>query len=342
MKAAVLYGVRDLRIEDVAIPEIQNGEVLVKIKAATTCGTDLKIYQRGYVGGVIKFPTVFGHEWAGEVVEVSNDLNWPYKGMRVRAGNSAPCLRCTMCQRGKYNLCEDMIWLWGSYAEYIKVPARTVLVNMQEIPVHVSYEEASITEPLACVLHGMEEVGITLGDTVTIIGAGPIGLLHVLAARISGAGKIISIDIVEERLKVARELGADETFNPTKENVELKVKQTTRGYGADVVIEAIGLPETWEQALKLVRKGGKVLEFGGCPPGTQIKMETELLHYGEITVRGAFHATPLNFKKALNLIASGTIDVKQLITRKMKLMDIEKAFQILAKAKNEIKIAISP
>ncbi|RJS77246.1 alcohol dehydrogenase, partial [Candidatus Bathyarchaeota archaeon] len=149
MKAAMLYGVKDLRIEEIPVPKVEAGEVLVKIKAATTCGTDLKIFHRGYVEKVIKLPTVFGHEWAGEVVETGEGVEWPRKGMRVRAGNSAPCLRCKMCQKGKYNLCENMIWLWGAYAEYIKVPARMVLVNMQEIPQHVSYEEAALTEPLA-------------------------------------------------------------------------------------------------------------------------------------------------------------------------------------------------
>ena len=338
----MLYGVKDLRVEEVKVPEVEAGEVLVKVKAATTCGTDLKILQRGYIEKVIKLPTVFGHEWAGEVVEVSEGLDWPKKRMRVRAGNSAPCLHCAMCQKGKYNLCENMIWLWGAYAEYVKVPARMVLVNMQEIPQHVSYEEASITEPLACVLHGAEEAGVKLGDDVTIIGAGPIGLLHLLTAKKKGAGKIISIDLVEERLNFAKKLGADETINAGKENVVEKVRRLTGGYGADVVIEAIGLPATWEQALKLVRKGGTVLEFGGCPPGTEIKVNTELLHYGEVTVRGAFHATPLHFKKALNLITSRTIDVRSLVTRKMTLEEIKKAFEILSTTKSEIKIAITP
>jgi len=342
MKAAMLYGVNDLRIEDIEVPEVKAGEVLVKVKAATTCGTDLKIFERGYVEKVIRLPTVFGHEWAGEVVEVGEELEWPKKGMRVRAGNSAPCLHCRMCQKGKYNLCENMIWLWGAYAEYIKVPARMVLVNMQEVPERISYEEAAITEPLACVLHGVEEAGVKLGDVVTIVGAGPIGLLHLLTAKKMGAARIISIDLVEERLNFAKKLGADETINAGEENVVERVQQLTNGYGADVVIEAIGLPVTWEQALKLVRKGGSVLEFGGCPPGTEIKMDTELLHYGEVTVRGAFHATPLHFKKALNLIASRTIDVRPLVTRKMTLDKIKEAFEILSTTKSEIKIAITP
>ena len=338
----MLYGVKDLRVEDVEVPKVEAGEILVKVRAATTCGTDLKIFQRGYVEKVIKLPTIFGHEWAGEVVEVGEGLEWPEKGMRIRAGNSAPCLHCAMCQKGKYNLCENMIWLWGAYAEYIKVPARMVLVNTQEIPRHVSYEEAAITEPLACVLHGVEEARLKLGDIIAIVGAGPIGLLHLLTAKKIGAEKIIIIDLVEERLDFAKKLGADETVNAGKVDAVETVRQLTRGYGADVVIEAIGLPATWEQALKLVRKGGTVLEFGGCPPGTEIKLNTELLHYGEVTVMGTFHTTPLHFKKALHLIASRTLDVRPLITRKMKLENIKEAFEILSTSKSEIKIAINP
>ncbi len=342
MRAALLYGVKDLRIEDVELPRLQAGEVLVKVKAATTCGTDLKIFQRGYVERVIKLPTIFGHEWAGDVVEVSKGLDWPTKGMRVRAGNSAPCLHCTMCQKGKYNLCENMIWLWGAYAEYIRVPARTVLVNMQEIPSDVAYEEAAITEPLACVLHGIEMAHVKLGDTVAIIGAGPIGLLHLLTARKMGVKKTILIDLVDERLNLAEKLGADETINGKTEDVVERVRQLTGGYGADVAIEAIGLPTTWEQALRVVSKGGTVLEFGGCPPGTEIKVNAEMVHYGELAVLGAFHATPLHFRKALDMIASRTIDVRPLVTREMKLDEIKGAFEILSTSKTEVKIVITP
>lgn len=342
MKAALLYGIKDLRVEDVEVPKVGTGEVLVKVKGATTCGTDIKIFHRGYVEKVITLPTIFGHEWAGDVLQVGEGLDWPRKGMRVRAGNSAPCLHCAMCQRGKYNLCENMLWLWGAYAECIKVPARMVLVNMQEIPEHVSYSEAAVTEPLACVLHGAEEARIGLADTVTIIGAGPIGLLHLLVAKKMGAEKIVVIDLVDERLEVAAKLGAKETINSAKENVAAKVRQMTGGYGSDIVIEAIGLPATWEQALKLVKKGGRVLEFGGCPPGTEIKIDAEQIHYGELTLLGAFHTTPLHFRKALDLISTRAVDVRPLITRQMKLEDIHDAFQLLSTSKSEIKISITP
>jgi L-iditol 2-dehydrogenase len=235
-----------------------------------------------------------------------------------------------------------MIWLWGAYAEYVKVPSRMVLVNMQEIPSQVAFEEAALVEPLACVLHGVEEAGVRLGDSVAIIGAGPIGLLHLLTAKKIGVQKVVIIDLVKERLDFAKTIGADETIDGGQENAAERVKELTKGYGADVVIEAIGLPATWEQALTLVRKGGTVLEFGGCPPGTEIRLNTEQLHYGETKVMGAFHTSPLHFQKALDLISSRTIDVKPLITRRMKLENIKDAFEILSTSKTEIKIGIIP
>jgi L-iditol 2-dehydrogenase len=217
-----------------------------------------------------------------------------------------------------------------------------VLVNMQEVPAHVSFEEASMAEPLACVLHGVEEAGVKLGDNVAIIGAGPIGLLHLLTVRKMGVKKAIMVDLVDERLSFAEKVGADVTVNGGREDVPARVKQLTGGYGADVVIEAIGLPATWEQALRLVRKGGTVLEFGGCPPGTEIRVDAEQLHYGETRVMGTFHTTPLHFRKALDLIASRTVDVRSLVTRRMRLEDVREALEILSTSKTEIKIAINP
>jgi L-iditol 2-dehydrogenase len=212
---------------------------------------------------------------------------------------------------------------------------------MQEIPSYLRFEEAAITEPLACVLHGAEKANIKLGDTVAIIGAGPIGLLHLLVAKAMGTEKVLVTDLIEERLEVAQKLGA-EIVNAGQVDAVEKVKTLTSDYGADIVIEAIGNPVTWEQALKMVRKGGTVLEFGGCPPGTEIKVKTELLHYGQVTVLGTFHATPLHFRKALNLIASRTVDVRPLVTQKMNLERIKDAFDTLITSKKDIKIAINP
>jgi L-iditol 2-dehydrogenase len=342
MQAALLYGGKDLRIESVDKPQIDEDEILVKIRAATTCGTDLKIFQRGYVNRVITLPTIFGHEWAGDIIEVGDNVSGLSKGTRIRAGNSAPCLGCRMCQKGRFNLCEDMLWLWGAYAEYIRVPARTILVNSQEIPENVTYEEAALAEPLACVLHGVEESDVALGDTVAIIGAGPIGLLHLLLTKRLGVEKTIMCDIAEERLNFAEKLGVDATVNSSITEPIDAVRALTDDKGADIVVEAIGLPTTWEQSLKMVSKGGTVLAFGGCPPDSQIQVDAELLHYDEVTVMGTFHATPTHFKKALNLISSRTLNVKPLITKRMPLTRIKDAFTNLTSSKSNLKIAIIP
>jgi L-iditol 2-dehydrogenase len=188
----------------------------------------------------------------------------------------------------------------------------------------------------------VEEAGVKLGDTIAIIGAGPIGLLHLLTVKRLGVERVFMVDLVEERLDFAQRIGADETIDGKQEDVIRRIRELTDGCGADVVIEAVGLPFTWEQALRMVRKGGTVLEFGGCPPGTQIKVSTELLHYGEVKVLGAFHTTPIHFRRALRLISSKTINVKSLITRKMPLDQLKDAFELLATSKREIKIAIIP
>jgi len=342
MKAALLYGIEDLRLEEIEVPEVGPGEILARIRAATTCGTDLKIYRRGYVSGVIDVPTVFGHEWAGDVVDVGEGVERFKKGSRIRAGNSAPCYLCPPCREKLYNLCENRTWLWGAYAEYIKVPASIVKHNSQIVPTHVDYAEAAITEPLACVIHGERKAGIKVGDVIVIIGAGPIGLLHLLTARRLGAREVIVIDPIEGRLNMAERLGASYVVNTNEEDSGDAVKRLTKGRGADVVVEAVGLPSTWEQALKMVKKGGTVLEFGGCPPGTEIRIETELLHYNEVTVLGTFHADPHDFEIALNLISSKAVDVKPLITRRMKLDDINEAFRLLLTSKNDLKIALIP
>ena len=345
MRAALLYGIRDLRVETVDVPDVHPAEVLVKVGAATTCGTEVKIYSRGYAKApkLVTYPMVFGHEWAGEVAEVGEGVADFKEGMRVRAGNSAPCFQCYPCREGKYNLCENRTWLWGAYAEYLRVPETIVKYNMQEILPHVTYEEAAITEPLACVLHGARKSGMKMGNIVAIIGSGPIGIMHLeVAKRCFGASRVIISDLIDERLKVAESLGADEVINARREDPVERVRQLTHDRGADVVIEAVGLPQTWIQALRMVKKGGTVLEFGGCPPGTKIEVETELLHYGEVTLLGTFHAAPHDFEVALNLITSGAIDVKPLITRKMGLEEINRAFETLTTLKSDLKIAILP
>jgi len=244
MTAAVLYGKEDLKIEKVPIPRVGDGEVLVKVQVALTCGTDLKVYQRGYHARMIVPPALFGHELAGVIEEVGAGVSTFKKGMRVVALNSAPCQMCFYCSKHQENLCEDLLFNNGAYAEYIRVPRRIVEANMLVIPTNVSYEDAAMTEPLACVLRGLHETGVEIGDTVTILGGGPIGLMFVQVARAIGCN-VISVVKRDGQVEAARQMGAHEIIQTTKtDNVVDAVRALSpQKRGCDVVIEAVGKPE---------------------------------------------------------------------------------------------------
>ncbi len=212
MRAAVLYGPEDVRMEDIPVPQSGRGELLIRVKAALTCGTDAKVFRRGGHPTMIRPPSPFGHEFAGTVEEVGEGVEWFKPGMRVVAANSAPCGLCRYCRLGRESLCNDIIYINGAYAEYIKLPERIVMKNTHEIPEHVSFQHAALVEPLACVLHGIEESDVHVGDTVVVNGAGPIGLMFVRLAKLRGA-RVIATDVLEERLAAAQRLGADEVVN---------------------------------------------------------------------------------------------------------------------------------
>src|ERR1700758_5434137 len=215
MTAAVLYGKEDLKIEKVPIPRVGDGEVLVKVQVALTCGTDLKVYQRGYHARMIVPPALFGHELAGVIEEVGANVNGFKKGMRVVALNSAPCQMCFYCSKHQENLCEDLLFNNGAYAEYIRVPRRIVEANMLVIPSNVTFEDAAMTEPLACVLRGLHETGVEIGDTVTILGGGPIGLMFVQVARAIGCN-VISVVKRDGQVEAAKHMGAHEIIQRTQ------------------------------------------------------------------------------------------------------------------------------
>ncbi|MGD2246783.1 MAG: zinc-binding dehydrogenase [Candidatus Methanofastidiosia archaeon] len=338
MKVAMFYGPADVRLEERDIPTIKDGEVLIKIKAALTCGTDVKTYKRGHK--LVPPPSPFGHEYAGDIAKTGKNVTDFEEGMRVVAANSAPCGQCFYCKRGRESLCENIFFVWGAFAEYIVVPERIVKKNLLKIPDHVTYEEAALTEPLACVVHGVEASEINMGDTVVINGAGPIGLFFTALVKQKGA-QVIQTDLVDNRLKAAKMLGADHIINAQEEDSVQKVKELTRGRGADVAIEAVGYPATWETTIKMTRKGGVATLFGGCEKGTTITVDTTLLHYNEITLKGVFHHTPYYIRTALNLISWKTINTDIFITEKMPLSKIDEA---LNKVLNQegVKIALIP
>src|SRR5258706_612329 len=279
---------------------VGDGEVLVKVHVALTCGTDLKVYQRGYHARMIVPPALFGHELAGTVEEVGEGVRGFKKGMRVVALNSAPCGMCFYCSKHQLNLCEDLLFNNGAYAEYIRIPRRIVEANMLVVPPNVSFEDAAMTEPLACVLRGLHETGVEIGDTVAVIGGGPIGLMFVQVAKAIGCN-VIAVVKRDSQVALARKKGAHEVVQITKVNdpVEAVRELSPERRGADVAIEAVGRPEAWEWAVQMVRKGGTVNFFGGGASRTQGQVETKRLHYPENTFKGTFHHTPETGRRAL-------------------------------------------
>ena len=343
MTAAVLYGKEDLKIEKVPIPRVEKGEVLVKVQVALTCGTDLKVYQRGYHARMIVPPALFGHELAGVIEEVGEGVLGFRKGQRVVALNSAPCQMCFYCSKHQENLCEDLLFNNGAYAEYIRVPRRIVEANMLVIPQNISFEDAAMTEPLACVLRGLHETGVEIGDTVAIIGGGPIGLMFVQVARAIGCN-VISIVKRDEQVVAAKQMGAHEIVQITKtQNVIGAVRNLTpQKRGCDVVIEAVGRPDAWEWAIDMVRKGGTVNFFGGCASGSKVQLDTDRLHYSEITLKATFHHTPETVRRAFDLIAAKKIRPTDYITGEAPLSSLQKVLRHMLNRGGDIKTAIIP
>ncbi len=342
MMAAVLYGKEDIRVESVAIPKLSEGDILVRVRTALTCGTDIKVFRRGYHAKMIVPPALFGHELAGDVVEIGKGVTKFRPGQRVVAANSAPCLECYYCRHGQENLCEDLLFNNGAYAEYIRIPARIVERNTYEIPPAMDYRDAALMEPLACVARGFDETGLGAGDTVVIVGIGPIGSMHLRLAKNAGA-RVIAIDRRAARLERAKQLGADEIISAEQNPDPVDaVRALTGGRGADAAIEAVGLPQTWELCVHLVRRGGTVNFFGGCTTDSRISLETQLLHYSEISCKASFHHTPRHVRKALDLIGRGVVTARDFVNREEPLAQLQAVLQDLANQNGHLKAAIIP
>jgi L-iditol 2-dehydrogenase len=342
MTAAVLYGKEHLRIEAVRIPEIGPADALVRVKAALTCGTDVKVFRRGYHARMIVPPALFGHELAGDIVAVGEQVGNFRVGQRVVAANSAPCGACFFCRREEENLCEDLLFNNGAYAEYIRIPARIVQNNLYEVPPHVSYQDAALIEPLACVLRGLEETGIRPGDNVTVMGLGPIGLMFVRLAKVYGA-RVIAIGRRQTQLDRAAAMGAQElVISDDNEKLIRRIKDLTGGRGTDVAIEAVGHPDAWEAAVRMLRRGGTVNFFGGCPNDSRISLDTQLLHYSEITCKASFHHTPKHIRKALEIVSRGEVTSKDFVNREEPLANLLEVMQHLMSHNGHMKTAIIP
>ena len=343
MKAAVLHGREDIRIESVPVPQAEPGEIIVQVGAALTCGTDLKVFRRGYHARMIVPPALFGHELAGTVVQAGEDVSEFAAGDRVVALNSAPCGQCYFCKRDQENLCDDLLFNNGAYAEYIRIPARIVAKNTLCIPDHVPLEHAALTEPLACAVHGFEDSRPHAGDTVAVIGGGPLGLMILHVAALAGC-EVIAIVRHDGQAEAAKQLGAAHVVQTrsVREAVKMTRALTPNDRGVDIAIEAVGVPEAWQEAVELVRKGGTVNFFGGCAVGTQVTLDTNRIHYSDITLRATFHHTPAICRRALELIASGRFQASAFITGHAHLYELNRVFEKLMNRSSEIKTAIVP
>jgi L-iditol 2-dehydrogenase len=341
MRAAVLHGKEDVRIEQVPVPDLQPGDILLRVEAALTCGTDVKVFRRGYHARMITPPALFGHEVAGTVAEPGTS-GLP-RGARVVAANSAPCGECEYCRRGAPNLCDDLLFWNGAYAELARIPARIVGKNLLPVPDGVTFREAALTEPLACVLRGVEASGIAAGRSVAVIGTGPIGLMFVSVARLRGA-RVVAAGRRPEGVQKAMTIGAEAgvVVGEGEDLAEQLRQRSPGGLGPEIIIEAVGHPETSEAAVRAVRKGGLVNLFAGCPAGARIAVDAQRLHYQELTITSTFHHTPQGVREALRLIAERRIDAAALVTAEAPLEDLPEVLRAMARGGPGLKTAILP
>jgi len=342
MRMARWYAPEEIRLDEVPVPLPGPGEVLVKIGAALTCGTDFKTFKRGHPRLIKEIPGPFGHEMAGSVAAVGAGVARFQAGDRVVVGNSAPCFKCFYCQRKSYSLCEHLQFLNGAYADYILVPSRIAEVNLYKIPPALPYAVAALAEPLACVLNAFEKVAPKAGETLALLGAGPMGVLFAQLARLRGL-HLVAIARDPQKLENLRRLGASEVVSLTQDERPLeKARQfLNEGRGADCVIEAVGLPEMWELACALSRPGGRVCFYGGCAKGTEVKLDTYRVHYEELQLFGVFHHTPAYFQTAVEYLASGKIQAEGLVVGEFRLDQIHEVFRKGEKS-NPLKLAVLP
>jgi len=355
MKAAVLHARENLKVEQVETPTAGPGELVLRVEAALTCGTDLKVFRRGYHAKMLTLNRLFGHELAGTVVEIGAGVTAFTLGDRVVPLNSAPCDECFFCLAGQQNLCDDLLFNNGAYAEYIRIPARIVAKNTLKLPAGMPFAHAALTEPLACVMRGLEESNATAGQTMIVLGAGPIGLLFIHAASLAGL-HVIAVVKRTDQVTTARNFGAEQVIriadvaagaDGKSDPIATARALTPGGRGADIVIEAVATPEAWQSAVQMARKGGLINLFGGPPAGTSVAFDTNLLHYGDLTLKASFHHTPATARAAFDLLQSGRFRCDAFLTGAATLDELPAVFtRMLTRPAEgivpEIKTAIFP
>lgn len=321
MKAAVLHEPGDLRVDEVPDPAPAAGEVVLRIDAAATCGTDRKSYARGHPA-LGPLPARLGHEFAGTVVAVGDGVDQFTEGDEVYCANSAPCGECFHCVAGRFTLCEGLLFLFGGFAEHLLVPARIVERNLHHLPAGLAMEVAPITEPLACVVRAVDVAGVAAGERVVVVGGGALGLMLTTVIADRGAAPMVA-DPHPHKRDLARRFGAAEVVEARKDDTDIdRVRQLTDGRGADQVFEAVGHPEAWELAVAMARAGGTVNLFGGCPVDSTFTVPTYRIHYEEVRIQGTFHHTPDHIRAALELLVRLDVPWGDLLSHPIDLEDL--------------------
>ncbi len=346
MLAAQLRAPNDMTVSEVPMPKAGDGEFVMKVKAASICGTDVRIY-RGKKTKGIRYPSTIGHEFSGEIVEIGNGVKSFAVGDRVSVDPVIPCHGCAYCLRGMENVCANRTAIGyeyeGAFAEYILIPKPAVEGgHVYKIPEGVSWGAAALAEPLACCINGQEKVNIQMGDTVVVIGTGPIGLMQVKLAKAKGAGTVIVSELHDHRRQTALDCGADIAVNPEKADLDAVVKSATDGIGADVVIMAIGIPSLVKPAIALARKGGRVSLFAGFTAGVSAEIDPNVIHYNELIVTGASALKRSDYATAVQMVAKKEFGADQLISHEFSLQEIDKAFEIAEAGTSSIKVVITP
>jgi L-iditol 2-dehydrogenase len=338
MKAAMYYSLDDIRIEDLPSPRIGANEILVEMKACGVCGSDLMDW---YLRS--RAPLVLGHEPTGVIIEAGKNVKGFRVGDRIFAHHHVADLTCYYCARGDYTLCPKFGQTHlepGGFAEYFKVPAPNLRIDTLKLPDELSFEEATLIEPVGCCMRAQNKAIIREGDNVAIIGAGPSGIIHTMLANILGASQVLIADVVDYRLKMAERLGADLAFNPQRENLVERIKEVTKSRGADVVIVTAPNVKAVEDGVQVVRRGGKLLLFAPTQPDRYARLSPHRLFFSEITVIPSYSVSHVETRTALQLIVSGKIKAKELITHRFPLTRTADAFQTAAKTKECLKVVV--
>ena len=344
MQAAMLLGPEHIETRELPLERPGRGELLLRIEAATTCGTDVKVFRRGGHPRMLKVPTVFGHEMAGTVAATGKGVSGFSTGDSVVVANSAPCGNCELCRAGRENLCEDLHYLNGAFAEYLLVPERFVRSNTHRLPSGLAFDKAALTEPLACAVHGIDACELkrfgTAGVEIVIYGAGPIGLMFVAVLAREGH-RVILADPNPSRLEMGVKLGAQQTLEIERggEQADRIISLTNANKGAWIAIDCTGVPDVWHDAIRSVRPGGLVNLFGGCAPGTTIPLDTHLVHYSELTIKGVYHHRPSTIRRALALLGDPDFHIDWLLTGKEPIDGVERALRSMMR-KESLKVVV--